>query len=78
MEIEKRVMKVIAEQLGVEAKDVTPEKNLMADLGADSLDEIEVLMALEDEFGLSVDDINETGVKTIQQAIDFVKNLMPA
>ena len=72
-DIEARVKKIIAEQLGVPEADVTNEKAFVADLGADSLDTVELVMALEDEFGTEIPDEQAEKITTVQQAIDFVK-----
>lgn len=72
---EERVLKVIAEQLGLEESSVTPEKALVADLGADSLDSIELVMALEDEFNLEIDDTTAEKVVTAQDAINLIKEM---
>lgn len=73
-----RVTKIIAEQFGVEESVVTPEKNIVSDLGADSLDTIELVMALEDEFGLEIADEEADKVVTVQEAIDLVTRMLPA
>jgi acyl carrier protein len=69
---ESRVKKVIAEQLGLDQAQVTNEKKIVADLGADSLDTIEMVMAIEDEFGVEISDDDAEKVVSVQDAIDFV------
>ena len=71
--VEQRVKKIIAEQLGVEESQVTNEKAFVADLGADSLDTVELVMALEEEFETEIPDEEAEKITTVQQAIDFVK-----
>ncbi|MFN9279741.1 MAG: acyl carrier protein [Betaproteobacteria bacterium] len=74
-DIEARVKKIIAEQLGVPEADVTNEKAFVADLGADSLDTVELVMALEEEFGFVSPDEEADNITTVQLAIDYaVKN----
>lgn len=75
MEIEKRVIRSIAEQLCIAPEDVTPEKSIVADLGADSLDEFELIMVLEDEFNIDINDVQAEQIKTVQQTIDLIKVL---
>ena len=71
-DIEARVKKIIAEQLGVEESNVTNEKSFVADLGADSLDTVELVMALEEEFECEIPDEDAEKITTVQQAIDYV------
>lgn len=73
-----RVKRVIAEQLGVTASEVKPEHRLDDDLGADSLDQVELVMALEDEFDIEIPDLDGEKINTVQQAIDYVTGKVPA
>lgn len=72
MSTEQRVKQVIATQLGILAADIKNANHLADDLGADSLDEIEIVMALEDEFEIQIEDDDADKIKTVQQAIDYL------
>jgi acyl carrier protein len=70
--IELRVKKIVAEQLGVNEADIKNESSFIDDLGADSLDTVELVMALEDEFETEIPDDQAEKITTVQQAIDYV------
>lgn len=70
--IEQRVKKIVAEQLGVNEADIKDESAFVDDLGADSLDTVEMVMALEDEFECEIPDEEAEKIRTVQQAIDYV------
>lgn len=70
--IEARVKKVIVEQLGVKEEEVTNDASFVDDLGADSLDSVELVMALEEEFETEIPDEAAEKIGTVQQAIDYV------
>ena len=74
MSIEERVKKIIVDQLGVKAEDVKPESSFIEDLGADSLDTVELVMALEEEFDIEIPDEEAEKITTVQSAIDYVQN----
>ena len=71
--IEQRVKKIIAEQLGVEEDEVTSEASFVEDLGADSLDTVELVMALEEEFGIEIPDEDAEKILTVGKALDYIK-----
>jgi len=71
-EIEIKIAGIVAEQLGVTIEQVTPEKSFVADLGADSLDTVELIMALEDGFGLEIEDEDAEKLTTVQLVIDYI------
>ncbi len=70
--IEQRVKKIVAEQLGVNEAEIKTESSFVDDLGADSLDMVELVMALEDEFETEIPDEEAEKITTVQQAIDYV------
>ncbi|PTQ89371.1 acyl carrier protein [Agitococcus lubricus] len=70
--IEERVKKIVAEQLGVKLEDVKNESSFVDDLGADSLDTVELVMALEEEFETEIPDEEAEKISTVQAAIDYV------
>ena len=71
--VEERVKKIIAEQLGVEEAEVTPEASFVEDLGADSLDMVELVMALEEEFSIEIPDEDAEKILTVGKALDYIK-----
>ena len=70
--IEERVAKMVAEQLGVKEEDVKPASSFVEDLGADSLDTVELIMALEEEFDTEIPDEEAEKIATVQNAIDYI------
>ena len=71
--IEKKVIDIIVDQLGVDEKQVTPEAKFVDDLGADSLDTVELVMALEEEFDVEIPDEIAEKIATVGNAIDHIK-----
>ena len=72
--IEEQVKSIVAEQLGVKEDEVTNDASFVDELGADSLDTVELVMALEEEFETEIPDEDAEKITTVQQAIDFVKS----
>ena len=72
MSIEERVKKIIVDQLGADAAAVKPEASFIEDLGADSFDTVELVMALEEEFDIEIPDEEAEKITTVQSAIDYV------
>ena len=70
--VEERVKKIVVEQLGVGEDQVKPEASFVDDLGADSLDTVELVMALEEEFDTEIPDEEAEKITTVQQAIDYI------
>ncbi len=71
--IEERVKKVVEDQLSVNQDQITPEASFIDDLGADSLDTVELVMALEEEFGVEIPDEEAEKITKVGEAIDYVK-----
>ena len=71
-DIEKRVIGIVSEQLGVKIEDVKKESKFVDDLGADSLDTVELVMALEEEFECEIPDEQAEKITTVQQAVDYI------
>ena len=72
--VEQRVKKIVAEQLGVNEADIKIDSSLVDDLGADSLDTVELVMALEEEFECEIPDEEAEKITTVQQAVDYINN----
>lgn len=72
--IEQRVKKIVAEQLGVNEADIKIDSSFVDDLGADSLDTVELVMALEEEFECEIPDEEAEKITTVQQAVDYINN----
>jgi len=70
--VEERIKKIVVEQLGVKEEEVNNEASFVDDLGADSLDTVELVMALEEEFKTEIPDEEAEKITTVQQAIDYV------
>jgi acyl carrier protein len=68
-----RVKKIIVDQLGVEEETVTPEASFVDDLGADSLDTVELVMALEEEFGIEIPDEDAEKITRVKEAVDYIE-----
>jgi len=72
--VEERVKNIIVEQLGVEPEQVKPEAQFVNDLGADSLDTVELIMALEEEFDIEIPDEQAEKIKTVGEALEHIKS----
>ena len=70
--VEERVKKIVVEQLGVKEEEVSNESSFVDDLGADSLDTVELVMALEEEFETEIPDEDAEKITTVQQATDYI------
>ena len=71
--VQDRVIDIVAEQLGVDKEKVTPDTSFVNDLGADSLDTVELVMELEEEFDISIPDEEAEKIQTVGQAIEFIE-----
>jgi acyl carrier protein len=78
MSVEERVKKIVVEQLGVEESQVTKEASFVDDLGADSLDTVELVMALEEEFKLEIPDEEAEKISTVGQAVEYIEKNLPS
>lgn len=74
MDTFEQVREVIVDKLGVDADKVTPEARFVEDLGADSLETVELIMGLEDKFGTSISDEDAEKIRTVQAAVDYVNS----
>jgi acyl carrier protein len=75
-DIEEKIKKIICEQLDVPEEDVVPAATFVDDLGADSLDQVELIMAMEEEFDLSISDEDAETITTVQNAINYVQKAL--
>jgi acyl carrier protein len=71
-DIAEKIKKIISEQLNVSEEDVVPGASFVDDLGADSLDQVELIMAMEEEFDLSISDEDAEKIATVQNAVDYI------
>ena len=71
--VDEKVKKIVAEQLGVDEEEGTSEASFVDDLGADSLDTVELVMAFEEEFGIEIPDDDAEKIITVQNSIDYIK-----
>jgi len=72
MSVEERVKSIIVEQLGVDADDVTADASFVEDLGADSLDTVELIMAFEEEFGVEISDDEAEKIRKVKDAVEYI------
>jgi len=72
-DVESKVKSIVVEQLGVDANEVKPQASFINDLGADSLDTVELVMALEEEFDIEIPDEEAEKIQTVGQAADYIK-----
>ncbi len=75
MNVEEKIKNIIVDQLGVSADEVVPEASFVDDLGADSLDLVELIMVLEEEFGKEIPDEDAEKIQTVKDAMDYITNI---
>ena len=75
MNVEEKIKHIIVEQLGVSADEIVPEASFVDDLGADSLDLVELIMVLEEEFGKEIPDEDAEKIKTVQDAMSYIQTI---
>ncbi len=73
MSVEERVKSIIVEQLGVDADEVTSDASFVEDLGADSLDQVELIMAFEEEFGVEISDDEAEKIRRVKDAVEYIE-----
>jgi acyl carrier protein len=73
MDVFKKVKEIVVEELAVSPENVTPEASFIDDLGADSLDVVELVMAFEEEFGIEISDEDAEKIETVQNAVDYIE-----
>jgi acyl carrier protein len=71
-EIEAKIIKIVSDQLNVDEGEINPDSSFVDDLGADSLDTVELVMAFEEEFGVEIPDEDAEGIQSVQNAIDYI------
>jgi len=71
-EIEAKIIKIVGDQLNVDEGEINPDSSFVDDLGADSLDTVELVMAFEEEFGIEIPDEDAEGIQSVQNAIDYI------
>ena len=74
-EVQDKVVEIVCNQLEISKEDVTPDSSLVEDLGADSLDTVELVMAFEEEFGLEIPDDEAENITTIKSAVDWIEKI---
>lgn len=77
-DMKKRIVEIIATQLGIDHADITPQANVVDDLGADSLDVVELIMALEEEFNLEIPDEQAEKIKNVEDIFTYMESALQA